>query len=176
MQCLGQEVKDFKIKTRSLNFGRTIIETTRTFRNLFAIMPHLQFYKLLVNYVLVVPYQGEYIQVAGRMLNERFNMKAIGARRQPNESAQDLKAKEAGEQYNPLKPPPPIVKIMKYTKSFTYSTFPINRFQIFYCSDMNRSPGLFARSNHVFMQIFFSIRDSRNQYTSARLTSRCVSA
>ena len=176
MQCLGQEVKDFKIKTRSLNFGRTIIETTRTFRNLFAIMPHLQFYRLLVNYVLIVPYQGEYIQVAGRMLNERFNMKAIGARRQANESGQDLKAKETGELNNPLKPPPPIVKVMKYTKSFTYSTFSINRFQIFYCSDMNRSPGLFARSKHAFMQTSSSIRVSRNPYTSAKLTSRCASA
>jgi hypothetical protein len=56
VQCLGQEIKDFKIKTRNLNFGRAIIESSPTFRTLFAVMPHNLFWHLLINYVIIIPY------------------------------------------------------------------------------------------------------------------------
>lgn len=66
---------------KSLNFARTILETTPTFRSLFAAMHHKDFYRLLLNYIIIVPYKGEYVQVAGRMLNEKYNMKAVGGKR-----------------------------------------------------------------------------------------------
>jgi len=44
-------------------------------------MPSAQFCYLLVNYIIIVPYKGEYIQVAGKMLNERYNMKAVGSKK-----------------------------------------------------------------------------------------------
>ena len=81
VQCLGQEVKDFKLKMTFFNFGRTILETNRAFRTLFVVMPHNQLFNLLLNYIIIVPYKGEHVQVAGRLLNEKYNMKAVGTRR-----------------------------------------------------------------------------------------------
>lgn len=96
VQCLGQEIKDFKVKTKNLNFGRAIIETSPTFRTLFAVMPHNLFCNLLINYAIILPYHGEHIQVAGRLLNERFNMKAIGAKKtaESEEPKVDSKGKQ----------------------------------------------------------------------------------
>lgn len=75
---------------KSLNFGRTIIESTPAFRSLFALMPHNQFYRIMLNYIIIVPYKGEYIQVAGRLLNEKYNMKAVGGSRRSPAVAEEL--------------------------------------------------------------------------------------
>jgi len=69
---------------KALNFGKTILETNSTFRNLFSQMHFDALYDILLNYIIIVPYKGEYIQVAGRLLNERFNMKRIGAGKKPD--------------------------------------------------------------------------------------------
>lgn len=42
-------------------------------------IPYNLFFQILLNYIIIVPYKGEYIQVAGRALNEKYNMKAIGS-------------------------------------------------------------------------------------------------
>lgn len=63
---------------KSLNFGRTIMETNPTFKALFSVIPYNLFFQILLNYIIIVPYKGEYIQVAGRALNEKYNMKAVG--------------------------------------------------------------------------------------------------
>lgn len=44
-------------------------------------MPYKDFYDLLLNTTMIVPYKDEYFQVTGKLLNERFNMKALGGRK-----------------------------------------------------------------------------------------------
>ncbi len=72
---------------RNLNFARTIIQTTPTFKTIFSVLPHNLFYQILLNYVIIVPYKGQYIQVTGKPLNERYNMKAVGGADRGNRKA-----------------------------------------------------------------------------------------
>ena len=51
-------------------------------------------------------------------------------------------------------------------KSYTYSTQYIHRMQIFYCSAMNRAPGLFASSTSKITQIFSSTKVKKSHNTS----------
>lgn len=84
-------------------------------------------------------------------------MKAIGSRKVtyelPNNDNKDVN--NTGEPAKNYSKAPK----NSYTKSLSYSNFPIHRFQIFYCSDMNKTPGLFARSKVNVIKIFFSIKD-----------------
>jgi hypothetical protein len=45
------------------------METNSTFKTLFSVIPYNLFFQILLNYIIIVPYKGEYIQVAGRALN-----------------------------------------------------------------------------------------------------------
>ena len=78
MQCQGQEYKNHEIVMRKLNFGKAIIETAPIFKTLFRVLHYNFFFRLLLNYVIIVRYKGEYIQVSGQALNEKYNMKALG--------------------------------------------------------------------------------------------------
>jgi len=44
-------------------------------------MPHNKIFQILLNYTIIVPYKGEYIQLTGISLNDKYNMKAIGRRK-----------------------------------------------------------------------------------------------
>lgn len=44
-------------------------------------MPHNDLFYILLNYTIIVPYKGEHVQVTGRLLNEKYNMKAVGSRK-----------------------------------------------------------------------------------------------
>jgi hypothetical protein len=147
---MGQEYKDFKVQMKYFNFGRTIIETSPTFKTLFSILPHNLFFQIFLNYIIIVPYKGEYIQVAGRPLNEKYNMKAVGGlirRTQTDSQLHEEGTTQGSNHTNPNIPP-----LQKggsgrlLGKAYHYSTDHLHRMQIFYCSATNRNPGLFARS------------------------------
>ena len=58
IQCVGQEFKDFKLQMKNFNFGRTIMETSSTFKTLFTIVPYKIMFQMLINYIIIVPYKG----------------------------------------------------------------------------------------------------------------------
>jgi len=86
---------------------------------------------------MIVPYKGEHVQVTGCALNDKYNMKAIGGAtrkvpRTDNNSKEGVPGKTRSGTLG--------------KKNYTYCSEQISRMQIFYCSHMNRSTGLFARS------------------------------
>ncbi len=53
-------------------------------------------------------------------------------------------------------------------KSFSYCNEHLHRMQIFYCSAMNRLPGLFAKSNLIYMKICSSTKARKSQFSSMK--------
>ncbi len=102
-------------------------------------------------------------------------MKAIGggtAKRTIQTQANEIKMLNFGNAKlnKPIVPPPPPPPPQKYyMKSYTYSAQPINRFQIFFSSAMNRFPGIFAKSKKYVIQIYISIRDKESLFIFIKL-------
>lgn len=76
--------------------------------------------KLIYNYTIIIKYKGDYFQVTGIQLPEQFEFKPFG----------DKKKK---------------VTVSK-PQIGNFFTETINRFQMLYCSHINRNSGLFRKS------------------------------
>jgi hypothetical protein len=72
VQCAAIEYKDYALKHQTLNFCMTILEKSH-FVHLFEFLKQKDLYFILCNYTIILQYQNDFIQVAGRPLNLDFN-------------------------------------------------------------------------------------------------------
>ena len=116
-----------------MNFSKTILERSHL-KDLFKFLKQRVLYEILCNYTIILRYQNDYIQVAGRPLNIDFNS-MLNEKRKKNLQPSNRLANSDPYEFN------------------------IRRTLIFYCSHINRTSGIFHRSKFIFIQIFSLMRE-----------------
>lgn len=136
VQCAMIEFKDFGLKYQTLNFSKTILEKSHI-RDLYNFISQKTLYEIICNYTIILKYQNDYVQVAGKPLNIDFS------------PLLNLKKKKNPQQMN---------KAISNTDPFE---FKIKRNLIFYCSHINRSSGLFHRN--IFFDKGITVSNSKEE-------------
>lgn len=139
VQCAMIDFKDFGLKHQTLNFSKTILETSHI-KDLFPYISQKTLYDIICNYTIILKYQNDYVQVAGKPLNMDFS------------PLLNLKKKKITIQNS---------KMPNNRNNIDPFELKIKRNLIFYCSHINRSSGLFHRN--LFFDKGITVSNSKEE-------------